>query len=206
MLINFNIDIDALIADIEANPGFADIWLMELWDFWQAHGIFCGGKTDNVSDQAERLLDSTLAHKAPVSTIIQALIDNDVELNRRIKEDVDVSFRNVNNCSDLSEFRTHSVLTLMGGAQVTAMKEDKEKFCIHCSDVEVVPWQYARNACLLEEFPRHFIIPEDWNGRQIWNARFQKYIPYVDDIRRDRHQRFTRTQYVGAIAFHKMDK
>lgn len=162
MLIKFNIDIDAVIADIESHPDMVGIWLTELWDFWQPHGILCGGKTDDFWDKASRLLDTTQAHKAPVKTIIDALIDTNVELNRRMVEDVDVNFLDVKDCSNLVEFGVRSNLTLMGSAQITAMKNDQEAFCVHCSDTEVVPWQYARNACVLEAFTKDFVIPRDW--------------------------------------------
>ena len=186
MLVNFNIDIDAVIADVEANPSLADVWLMDLWDFWQNHGIFCGGGTDSVWDKAERLLQSTLSHRTPMKALIDALVDANLDLNRRIIETEDVDFRHVSSCSDIGKFKTRSILTLMSNDRIMNMKkkegEKEESLCLHCSDAEVVPWQYARGACLLEDFKENFRIPVHWTGRQIWDARFQPYVRYSDDI------------------------
>ena len=186
MLVNFNIDIDGVIADVEANPSLADVWLMDLWDFWQNHGIFCGGGTDSVWDKAERLMKSTLSQRSPMKALIDALIDANLELNRRIIETEDVDFRRVSCCSDMEKFNTRSVLTLMSNEQIMCMKKkegkNEEGLCLHCSESEVVPWQYARGACLLEDFKESFRIPINWTGRQIWDARFQPYVRYADDI------------------------
>ena len=186
MLFRFNLDVDAIIAEIEENPRFADIWLMDLWEFWQNHGILCGGGTDDFSEKAYRLSTSSQSHRTPVRALINALIDSNVELNRRIKKTEDIDFKNIKSCKDIEKFGTQLSLTLVGSAQIDAMKEGEnqhESFCIHCTEVEVVPWQYIRSACLLKDFPNTFPIPlEGWQGRQTFNARFEPYIPYVDDI------------------------
>ena len=186
MLVKFNIDIDAVIADIETNPSVAEIWLTDLWDFWQTHGIFCGGGIENVLDKAVKLSDCTQSHRSPIRALIDALIDGNVELNRRIIDSEEIDFQNVSGCSDFGNFQTQTILTLMGDARITDLKEEKgeseEDFCVHCSDMEIVPWQHADHACLVEDYPRNFRIPLDWTGRQIWNARFQPYVRYVDDI------------------------
>ena len=186
MLFRFSLDIDAVIAEIDANPRFADFWLMDLWEFWQNHGILCGGGTDDFSEKAHRLSASSLSHRTPVKALVNALIDSNVELNRRVTEAEDIDFRNIKSCLDITKFGTQSSLTLVGNAQIDALKKEDEnrdkRFCVHCSEVEVVPWQYVRRACLLKDFPKTFPIPLDWKGRQIYNARFEPYIPYVDDI------------------------
>ena len=48
--------------------------------------------------------------------------------------------------------------------------------------MEIVPWQHAGRACLVEDYQKNFHIPLNWTGRQIWNARFQPYVRYADDI------------------------
>ena len=186
MLFRFSLDIDAVIAEIDANPRLADIWLMDLWEFWQNHGILCGGGTDDFSEKAYRLSVSSLSHRTPVKALVNALIDSNVELNRRVTETEDIDFGNIKSCIDITKFGTQSSLTLVGNAQIDLMKnedeDEDERFCIHCSDNEVVPWQHALNACLLEDSPKTFPIPLNWKGRQIYKTRLEPYIPYVDDI------------------------
>ena len=125
MLVKFNIDIDAVIADIEANPGVADIWLTDLWDFWQYHGIFCGGGLNGVLDKAVRLSDSTQSHKTAIRVLINALIDSNQELNRRIIDSEEIDFQEVSSCSDFGNFQTQTLLTLMGDAQIKGLKKEK---------------------------------------------------------------------------------
>lgn len=188
MTVSFNIDIDALIEEIESDPARADKWIDKLLEVWSLDGILTLNSYESLPDKAMKLVDCALSHRISVSRLVSALTPTGDELNRRIdlggEASDDVCFKEIGCCTDLEAIGPRASLLLMGNQQVSSIRTSTERVCIHCDEqaFEIVPWIDAESACMVRENQPSAIIPFGTSGREIWETYFHQYASYAREI------------------------
>lgn len=182
MLVRFNIDFENVVSDIGQSPAYADAWLQDFYEFWQCHGILSECSEDSCFEAAEQLMDSELSDRVVVQALIHALIEDNTELHRRVIFGSDMNFGDILSCGDLVSYQRRLTLLLLGEKQVAELRTCESMACVHCKEIEIIPWQYSRSSCVVRNIPRDWTIPVGYTGRQIWNERFHSYVRFANEI------------------------
>lgn len=186
MLTRFAIDPNSLVTSLSADLQSKEDRILDFLEFWESHGVLVDSEGTNGTVSLGEML---LRHDF-LDVNLRDLLSNAYEDATRFRQDTEgcrVDWASIDNPDMLKNYENTFELALLEGRHATNLglgKDDTNRFCVHCGEIEVSEWRFTKRACQVSQAisDSRTPMPLDRSASQIWRERFQRYAQYSQHV------------------------